>query len=119
MTVPQLSVPAIRAVLVDLAAAEGVELHALGDDFASGLHFAYQPAQQSRPEIHLSCMLVNWRICESDRYSATYRRHWCFAGTGVETFTRAVKALAAWDGDPDTEPAGWVKTWDGRTTPLR
>lgn len=41
-------------------------------------------------------------------------RYWCYAGRGPTAFVAAVLAAEAWDGAPDTEPVGWIKSWDQR-----
>ena len=62
-------------------------------------------------------MAVNFRIrtvrVDGGKY-AWSERYWCYAGRGRDSFVAAVLAAAAWDGAPDTEPVGWVKSWDGR-----
>lgn len=62
-------------------------------------------------------MLLNWRvhtIAVDAGPIGWSHRYWCYAGRGQATFVAAVLAAAAWDGADDTEPAGWVKSWDGR-----
>ena len=61
-------------------------------------------------------MAVNFRIHTvpvDDEY-AWSERYWCYAGRDRLTFVAAVLAAHAWDGADDTEPVGWVKSWDGR-----
>lgn len=41
-------------------------------------------------------------------------RYWCYAGRGPDTFVAAILAAHAWDGAADTEPVGWIKSWDQR-----
>lgn len=38
-----------------------------------------------------------------------YGRFWCFPNLGS-----ALEALIAWDWCADTEPVGWIKSWDER-----
>jgi hypothetical protein len=63
--------------------------------------------------VHLAKMIFNWRISECDG-PLTYARHWCFEGRGEDTFLRAALALKTWNCDPDSEPRGFIKSWDGR-----
>lgn len=62
--------------------------------------------------------LFNWRIhtigVDGEPGIDWSHRYWCYAGRGQSTFVAAVLAAAAWDGGNDTEPVGWVKSWDGR-----
>jgi hypothetical protein len=71
-----------------------------------------------RYHVEVFAMLVNWRVhtipVESSSPSEWSARYWCYAGRTKATFVAAVTAAAAWDGRDDTEPAGWVKSWDGR-----
>lgn len=41
-------------------------------------------------------------------------RYWCYPGRSETAFVAAVLAAHAWDGAPDTEPVGWIKSWDQR-----
>lgn len=55
-------------------------------------------------------MLYNYRVARTPKSSPmTYDRGWCYAGTGIDSFTAAVLAAHAWDGGDDTEPEGWNK----------
>lgn len=55
-------------------------------------------------------MLFNWRICTTPIGEPNcYDRHWCYKGTGLDTFMAAVLAAHAWDGAEGTEPDGWNK----------
>lgn len=59
-------------------------------------------------------MIFNWRVVRTnlkldDGTHASLDRGWCYQGTGLESFLRAVGEALAWDGADDTEPEGWVK----------
>ena len=41
----------------------------------------------------------------------TYERYWCYPKGGA-----AFHAAVLWDGSADTEPVGWIKSWDQRYT---
>lgn len=67
--------------------------------------------------VYVHRMMVNWRVIEvlpdpvlsptHPAYPATgCVRSWCYRGDNP---LAAVLAAAAWDGRPDTEPAGWTK----------
>lgn len=43
------------------------------------------------------------------RAPRTYDRFWCYQKGGAAIF-----AALAWDGADDTEPVGWIKSWDQR-----
>lgn len=65
--------------------------------------------------IDLRKMLVNYRLVEVHKAEPqSYQRSWCYQGLSQASFTTAVLAAKAWGGDLDTEPAGWLKSWDGR-----
>jgi hypothetical protein len=68
--------------------------------------------------IEIIPMVVNFRIhtvrVDDDSPYAWSVRYWCYAGRGPDTFVTALLAAHAWDGADDTEPVGWVKSWDGR-----
>lgn len=101
-----------RQLLVDLAKTYGVELHPL-DDGEADEKFVYSPPD-GRRDVLVMRMTFNWRIAEADYPGAWGLRHWCFEGTDVATFIRVVRQLAIWQGDPDSEPRGWIKAWDDR-----
>lgn len=55
-------------------------------------------------------MIFNWRIATTSKSCPlVYDRGWCYRGTGPDTFVAAVLAAWAWDGDDETEPAGYFK----------
>ncbi len=55
-------------------------------------------------------MIYNWRLCRTPKdRPMTYDRGWCYRGTGLSTFLKAIGEAMAWDGADDTEPAGWIK----------
>lgn len=67
--------------------------------------------------IEVISMAFNWRVHTVlvDGFPWTWSaRFWCYQGRGRDSFLAAVLAAQAWDGGNDTEPAGWVKSWDGR-----
>lgn len=60
--------------------------------------------------IEVMPMLFNDRLVVVPKVSPrTYGRFWCYPKGGS-----ALLAALAWDGGDDTEPVGWIKTWDGR-----
>lgn len=62
-------------------------------------------------------MFVNWRVHTLPVDGGPFawsERFWCYEGRGQSSFVTAVLAAHAWDGGADTEPVGWVKSWDGR-----
>jgi hypothetical protein len=64
-------------------------------------------------------MIFNWRVVRTDMKlpdgtHASLDRGWCYEGTGLHSFLRAVGEAISWDGADDTEPAGWIK----RAVPL-
>lgn len=62
--------------------------------------------------IDLLHMMFNVRVVDShvnDVFS--YDRYWCYP---KEATVIALAAVAAWDAAADTEPTGWVKSWDQR-----
>jgi hypothetical protein len=60
--------------------------------------------------IDVMSMFVNWWITETRKDSpGTYDRSWCYPGVGLTGFLPAALAALAWDGSPDTEPAGYLK----------
>lgn len=55
-------------------------------------------------------MAFNDRIVMTPKSTPyTYDRYWCF-----DRGPAAVLAALAWDGATDTEPVGWIKSWDQR-----
>jgi hypothetical protein len=60
--------------------------------------------------VDILVMLYNYRVVLTpvDR-PMMIDRHWCYAGRTRATLLRAVVAVHAWDGSPDTEPYGWNK----------
>jgi hypothetical protein len=67
--------------------------------------------------VELIPMMFNWRIHTvrvDEGPMAWSERYWCYEGRTQATFVRAVLAAHAWDGADDTEPVGWIKSWDGR-----
>jgi hypothetical protein len=61
--------------------------------------------------VDICLMLTNVRICEKSLGSQyASKRGWCYTGANrQEALVRAVGAALAWDGNPDTEPQGWIK----------
>lgn len=67
--------------------------------------------------IEVISMAYNWRVhtIRVDGHPLEWSvRFWCYQGRGAASFTAAVLAAQAWDGADDTEPVGWIKSWDGR-----
>lgn len=63
-------------------------------------------------------MIASWRVSViTGRMRLAPSRYWCYAGTGQKALLRAVLAVAAWDGSPDTEPEGWTR--NGQTEERR
>ena len=59
-------------------------------------------------------MMFNWRIVRTDQRlpngeHMSMDRAWCYQGTGLDVFLKAVGEALAWDGADDTEPEGWIK----------
>jgi hypothetical protein len=59
-------------------------------------------------------MIFNWRVVRTDERSAdgvhlSMDRGWCYEGTDMHSFLRAVGEAIAWDGSDDSEPQGWIK----------
>lgn len=82
----------------------------LRDGYEVGLAFEHEFANGR--VIHVHEMAFNWRISES--FGLSYGRSWCYEGRSDGTFIAAVLAAIRWGGDPDSEPRGWIKSWDGR-----
>ena len=55
-------------------------------------------------------MIFNWRVTRQPKDGwGCYDRAWCYYGTGLQSFMKAILAAKAWDGADDTAPAGWDK----------
>lgn len=55
-------------------------------------------------------MIVNTRIAWTPKADPSgYDRHWCYAGSNLETLLNTIAIALAWDGAADTEPEGWIK----------
>jgi hypothetical protein len=67
--------------------------------------------------IEIIPMIYNWRLhtirVDADPWEWS-SRHWCYEGRDKQALVAAVLAAQAWDGADDTEPVGWIKSWDGR-----
>lgn len=62
-------------------------------------------------------MIFNWRVHTVRVDGGPWEwseRFWCYEGRGWDSYLAAVLAAHVWDGADDTEPAGWIKAWDGR-----
>jgi hypothetical protein len=94
--------------LADIAAQVGVPLQPIPQNEDPGVSFAFLPDNLDWPEIHVTLMLVNWRmqVCDAPR---SYCAHWCYPGIGFDTFLTVLHHLQLWGGDPADEPTGWVK----------
>lgn len=103
----------LRDRFLERARREGVELVPLPAEY--GLAFSYEnPDEPVWPEVHLSRMLVNWRLQVVEIPGCTYDRYWCYENLSERSFAIAARALADWRGDPESEPTGWIRSWDGR-----
>lgn len=62
-------------------------------------------------------MMYNWRLhtllVDGEPYDWSVR-FWCYEGRSHSALVAAVCAAMIWDGADDTEPVGWIKSWDGR-----
>lgn len=101
-----------RLHLLTMALDRGLVLYQ--DPNASEYHtFQYTPPDSTWPFVHVSRMIFNWRLSEYDGYMA-YGRFWCFGGVSTMTFAAALNQLAIWQGNPATEPQGWIKSWNSK-----
>ena len=74
---------------------------------------AYRAGETASAYIEVVPMLFNDRIIVVPKSAPyTYDRYWCYQKGGA-----AILAALAWDGADDTEPVGWIKTWDQRYSP--
>ena len=74
---------------------------------------AYRVGETASAYIEVVPMLFNDRIIVVPKSAPyTYDRYWCYQKGGAAIF-----AALAWDGADDTEPVGWIKTWDQRYSP--
>ena len=74
---------------------------------------AYRVGETEAAYIEVVPMLFNDRIIVVPKSAPrTYDRYWCYQKGGAAIF-----AALAWDGADDTEPVGWIKTWDQRYSP--
>lgn len=103
----------LRDNYIRLALIQRVELEIVPPD--TGIYLRYTSHNEDWPYIHVWRMVINWRLVEADEYGFPIGRFWCFAGTGNGTFMRVMSTLAVWQGNPRSEPSGWIKSWDGRT----
>mgnify|MGYP007028434302 CR=1 FL=1 len=57
-------------------------------------------------------MLVNDRVIEIEKDEQFFgKRYWCYPRGGA-----AFLAAKVWEQDDQTEPIGWIKSWDERYT---
>lgn len=71
---------------------------------------AYRVGETASAFIEVVPMLFNDRIIVVPKEAPlTYGRFWCYQKGGAAIF-----AALAWDGSDDTEPVGWIKSWDQR-----
>lgn len=65
--------------------------------------------------IEIIPMLVNFRVVETPRERLyEHGRFWCYPAGGPLHFAIVVLNVLEWGGDPNSEPTGWAKAWDGR-----
>ena len=70
----------------------------------------YRVGETETAFIEVVPMLFNDRVIVVPKSAPlTVDRHWCF-----QRGPAAILAALAWDGSDDTEPVGWIKSWDGR-----
>lgn len=92
-----------------------IRIERINDTFAGTVR--YRVKEQAGYFVEVIPMLVNWRlhIVKVDGGELAWsHRHWCYDGLGRTAFTAAVLAAHAWDVADETEPQGWIKSWDGR-----
>ncbi len=94
--------------LADVADVLGVPLQPMPASIDRGVTFVFLPDDMDWPEVHVSLQIVNWRMQALDAPNS-YCAIWCYAGTGIDTFTTVLHHLRLWGGDPHDEPTGWVK----------
>lgn len=104
-----------------LSAGTGLDVRVIdrGDPAACG-YAGFRLKDTPWCEVHVYRMLLNWRVAtlaHGHRLHPVPERYWCYADAGQDTLLAAARAVAAWDGSPDTEPDGWVK--NGQTGELR
>lgn len=91
------------------------DLTPLPNDLASRVHpnddaTAYRVGETETAFIEVVPMLFNDRIIIVPKSAPhTYDRFWCYQKGGA-----AILAALAWGGADDTEPVGWIKSWDQR-----
>lgn len=91
------------------------KLPPLPDDLATQIALrpdgtAWRIRETATAYIEVAPMLFNDRIMVVPKAAPrTYGRYWCYPKGGA-----ALLAALAWDGSDDTEPVGWIKTWDQR-----
>lgn len=96
------------------ASVEGLRVVRI-DDPETGPRFRVK--EQAGYYVEVIPQLVNWRvhIVKVDGGPMAWsHRFWCYEGRGTDTFVAATLAAHAWEVAEDTEPVGWVKSWDGR-----
>jgi hypothetical protein len=70
----------------------------------------YRVKETATHFIEVYLQIYNWRLVTTPKSDPLcWSRGWCYAGTGVQSFTAAVMAAKAWDGSAGTEPEGWNK----------
>lgn len=94
--------------LADVADVIGVPLQPMPSTRDRGVTFVYLPDDMTWPEIHVSLMLVNWRLQALDA-PLSHCAIWCYAGVGLDTFATVLHHLRLWGGNPHDEPTGWIK----------
>lgn len=99
---------------IKLAMAEGVTLECDQTEPDPCFEFYIKSTVPGRPDMCLMSMLFTWRLAEDEARGLTYGRYWCFPGRDHFGFLAALEQAKRWDADPDSEPQGWIKAWDGR-----
>lgn len=109
---------AINRQFVELAASNSVTLTVpdYGEWKPAAPIFAFTPPNSTWPEIHIQRMLYSWRISEVEFPNETYARSWDYEGRDDAAFMKAVTALAVWQGNPRSEPTGWVRAIPAATS---
>lgn len=91
------------------------QLPPLVEDLASQVSLrpdgtAWRVQETETAYIEVAPMMFNDRVMVVPKDSPfTYGRYWCYQKGGA-----AILAALAWDGADDTEPVGWIKSWDQR-----
>lgn len=106
------------SVVVERMEAGGVPLEHITETGADGWTCErWRVKTTARHYIEVIPMAFNFRLHTVRTDGGPWawsERYWCYEGRGPGTFLAAVLAAAAWDGADDSEPVGWLKSWDER-----